>query len=174
MNSTYLQQNMFTARFWLKIKLVLNLCFPVKHKRETESKFLFFSCTHSPVVIPLKFQFIIQVVLYYLTSLARNSFSINATGEVITRTMFLCYRLQLMCYKYMWDTTISHNFPASRFYSFFGLNSHYILSEEVQGLAATSGISAKVYSASLQVYICVSLLFAPDCTYEMRQLESGC
>lgn len=69
------------------------------------------------------------------------------------------------------DTTISHNFPASRFYSFFGLNCHYILSEEVQGLAATSGISAKVYSASLEIYICVSLLFAPDCTYEMSQLE---
>lgn len=73
-------------------------------------------------------------------------------------------KLQLMCYKYMWDTTISHNFPASRFYSFFGLNSHYILSEEVQGLAATSGISAKTLDDLVMYYgnTCATLSTAQD------------
>ncbi|PIA38638.1 hypothetical protein AQUCO_02700099v1 [Aquilegia coerulea] len=55
-------------------------------------------------------------------------------------------KLQLMCYKYMWDNIVTSNFPASRFYTFYGLNSHYILSQEVQDLAAASGFPANVYT----------------------------
>ncbi|KAF6134721.1 hypothetical protein GIB67_002122 [Kingdonia uniflora] len=52
-------------------------------------------------------------------------------------------RLQLMCYKYLWDSVVTSNFPLTRFYNFFGLNPQYILSQEVQDLCNCSGLPAK-------------------------------
>ncbi|KAF9596738.1 hypothetical protein IFM89_012937 [Coptis chinensis] len=54
-------------------------------------------------------------------------------------------KLQLMCYKYIWDNIVTNSFPTSPFYVYFGLNAQYILSEEVQDLAAASGFPAKVH-----------------------------
>ncbi|PIA38639.1 hypothetical protein AQUCO_02700099v1 [Aquilegia coerulea] len=61
-------------------------------------------------------------------------------------------KLQLMCYKYMWDNIVTSNFPASRFYTFYGLNSHYILSQEVQDLAAASGFPANTLDDIVMYY----------------------
>ncbi|OVA18149.1 Exonuclease V [Macleaya cordata] len=52
-------------------------------------------------------------------------------------------RLQLMCYKYLWDNAVTDNFHSSRFFTSFGLNPHYILSEEIQKHTASSGFPAK-------------------------------
>lgn len=61
-------------------------------------------------------------------------------------------KLQLMCYKYMWDTTVSHNFSVTGFYTFFGLTPHYTLSDEIQGLVAASGIYAKTLDDLVMYY----------------------
>lgn len=52
-------------------------------------------------------------------------------------------RLQLMCYKYIWDSLVKDNFNARSFLSFFGLNPHYTLSEEIQQHTSSSGFPAK-------------------------------
>ncbi|RZC70392.1 hypothetical protein C5167_033514 [Papaver somniferum] len=52
-------------------------------------------------------------------------------------------RLQLMCYKYIWDSLVKDNFNARSFLSFFGLNPRYTLSEEIQQHTSSSGFPAK-------------------------------
>ncbi|KAK9124335.1 hypothetical protein Sjap_013937 [Stephania japonica] len=54
-------------------------------------------------------------------------------------------RLQLMCYKYLWDSLPTDSFPASNFYSFFGLNPNRVLSDEVRDLTAASGFPTKTF-----------------------------
>ncbi|KAE8731589.1 putative nutrient reservoir [Hibiscus syriacus] len=41
-------------------------------------------------------------------------------------------RLQLMCYKYLWDTLVADSFPSEQFFDFFSLNRNYILSEDIR------------------------------------------
>ncbi|KAL9413062.1 hypothetical protein AB3S75_041687 [Citrus x aurantiifolia] len=52
-------------------------------------------------------------------------------------------RLQLMCYKYMWDNLAADNFPSMQFYDFFSLNSDCILSEEIIEKTFNAGFPAK-------------------------------
>ncbi|KAH9660957.1 exonuclease V [Citrus sinensis] len=52
-------------------------------------------------------------------------------------------RLQLMCYKYMWDNLAADNFPSMQFYDFFSLNSDCILSEEIIEKTSNAGFPAK-------------------------------
>lgn len=61
-------------------------------------------------------------------------------------------RLQLMCYKYMWDNLVADNFPSNQFFDFFTLNPHYILSEEIQQNTAKSGIPAKTLDDLVRYY----------------------
>ncbi|AQK79100.1 Exonuclease V chloroplastic [Zea mays] len=42
-------------------------------------------------------------------------------------------RLQLMCYKYLWDNLIAEKFPADNFFSHFNLDPNYLLSDDVKG-----------------------------------------
>ncbi|XP_026418480.1 exonuclease V, chloroplastic-like isoform X1 [Papaver somniferum] len=52
-------------------------------------------------------------------------------------------RLQLMCYKYLWDTTISTNFPIDEFFNSLGLDPQYNLPKEIQDRATNLGFHAK-------------------------------
>ncbi|KAJ4971870.1 hypothetical protein NE237_004969 [Protea cynaroides] len=52
-------------------------------------------------------------------------------------------RLQLMCYKYLWDNIIADSFPSDHFFDFFGLNPRHVLSEEIIDYAASSGFPVK-------------------------------
>ena len=49
-----------------------------------------------------------------------------------------------MCYKSLWDSLAANSFPSRKFYDFFALNPHYILSEEIRENTANSGFPAKV------------------------------
>ncbi|CAN0911548.1 Exonuclease V, chloroplastic [Linum grandiflorum] len=51
-------------------------------------------------------------------------------------------RLQLMCYKYIWDSLAAGNFPAEQFYDFFSLNRYTILSQDIRDTATEAGIPA--------------------------------
>ncbi|KAI3869870.1 hypothetical protein MKX03_010615 [Papaver bracteatum] len=53
-------------------------------------------------------------------------------------------RLQLMCYKYLWDGLVKDDFNTKSFLSFFGLNPRYTLSEEIQQHTSSSGFPAKI------------------------------
>ncbi|KAL8151053.1 hypothetical protein V2J09_020861 [Rumex salicifolius] len=51
-------------------------------------------------------------------------------------------RLQLMCYKYLWDNLVTDNFPSQRFLNFFSLNPHHILSDDIRKSTSASGFPA--------------------------------
>lgn len=53
-------------------------------------------------------------------------------------------RLQLMCYKYLWDNLVADNFPSNSFFTYFGLNPQHNLCEDLKVLSADSGFSASV------------------------------
>ncbi|KAG7950051.1 hypothetical protein I3843_13G093500 [Carya illinoinensis] len=61
-------------------------------------------------------------------------------------------RLQLMCYKYMWDNLVADNFPSREFYKFFALNPHSILSEEIREKTADSGFPADTLDDVVRFY----------------------
>ncbi|PSR95170.1 Exonuclease [Actinidia chinensis var. chinensis] len=52
-------------------------------------------------------------------------------------------RLQLMCYKYLWDNLVADNFPFRLFFDYFSLNPHSVLSEEIVAHACKSGFPAE-------------------------------
>ncbi|XP_059626747.1 exonuclease V, chloroplastic-like [Cornus florida] len=52
-------------------------------------------------------------------------------------------RLQLMCYKYLWDNLVSDHFPSRQFFESFTLNPHYILSKEIRENTSNSGFPAE-------------------------------
>ncbi|GMI92305.1 exonuclease V-like [Hibiscus trionum] len=62
-------------------------------------------------------------------------------------------RLQLMCYKYLWDTLVADSFPSGQFFDFFSLNRNYILSEDIRERTASSGFPAKTLDDMIQYYI---------------------
>ncbi|KAL4332927.1 hypothetical protein GQ457_07G036110 [Hibiscus cannabinus] len=62
-------------------------------------------------------------------------------------------RLQLMCYKYLWDTLVADSFPTGQFFDFFSLNRNYILSEDIRERTANSGFPAKTLDDMIQYYI---------------------
>ncbi|KAB1228021.1 Exonuclease V, chloroplastic [Morella rubra] len=61
-------------------------------------------------------------------------------------------RLQLMCYKHMWDNLVADNFPFNHFFDFFTLNPHSILSEEIREKAADSGFLAETLDDLVRLY----------------------
>ncbi|KAB1227016.1 Exonuclease V, chloroplastic [Morella rubra] len=61
-------------------------------------------------------------------------------------------RLQLMCYKYLWDNLVAHKFPSKKFLDFFSLNPSYILSKEIQQNTAESGFPAMTLDELLRYY----------------------
>ncbi|XP_075497832.1 exonuclease V, chloroplastic-like [Primulina tabacum] len=52
--------------------------------------------------------------------------------------------LQLMCYKYLWDSLVANKFPSHKFFDYFSLNPHYILSPEVRQVTEKSGFPSEV------------------------------
>ncbi|KAL2938279.1 Exonuclease V chloroplastic [Bienertia sinuspersici] len=52
-------------------------------------------------------------------------------------------RLQLKCYKHLWDNLVCNNFPSEHFYEFFSMDPQHILSDEVKMNAANSGFPAE-------------------------------
>lgn len=52
-------------------------------------------------------------------------------------------RLQLMCYKYLWDNLVANEFPCRQFLDFFSLNPHSNLSEEIVAHSCKSGFAAE-------------------------------
>ncbi|KAJ0979330.1 hypothetical protein J5N97_014804 [Dioscorea zingiberensis] len=54
-------------------------------------------------------------------------------------------RLQLMCYKYLWDTLVANNFPTEHFFNHFGLNPQYPLSEDIRLYTSSLGFEAKTF-----------------------------
>ncbi|XP_019441456.1 PREDICTED: exonuclease V, chloroplastic-like isoform X2 [Lupinus angustifolius] len=54
-------------------------------------------------------------------------------------------RIQLMCYKYLWDNLVSHHndFPTKQFFDYFGLNGKFTLSKDIQVACADSGFFAR-------------------------------
>lgn len=59
-------------------------------------------------------------------------------------------RLQLMCYKYLWDNLVSEKFPSDQFFEYFSLDSRCILSDEIKRLMVDSDFSAAVSSQSIK------------------------
>ena len=49
-----------------------------------------------------------------------------------------------MCYKYLWDNMVAHDFPRSDFYRHFELDPLSSLSEDVLDFSARLGLHAKV------------------------------
>ncbi|KAL7264692.1 hypothetical protein ACSBR1_002619 [Camellia fascicularis] len=52
--------------------------------------------------------------------------------------------LQLMCYKYLWDSLAADKFPTGQFFDFFSLNPNCILSEEIRANSVKSGFPAEM------------------------------
>ncbi|XP_006654945.3 exonuclease V, chloroplastic [Oryza brachyantha] len=54
-------------------------------------------------------------------------------------------RLQVMCYKYLWDNLIGEKFPADNFFSYFDLDPSYLLSDDIKQFIRFSGLNAKTF-----------------------------
>ncbi|EEF36023.1 exonuclease V, chloroplastic [Ricinus communis] len=86
-------------------------------------------------------------------------------------------RLQLMCYKHLWDNLVADKFPSKEFFDFFSLNPHYILSKEIRENTAKAGISAKTLDEIVGYYrnTCKMLLPADNemiLRYELQKDNS--
>ncbi|XP_039065994.1 exonuclease V, chloroplastic [Hibiscus syriacus] len=86
-------------------------------------------------------------------------------------------RLQLMCYKYLWDTLVADSFPSGQFFDFFSLNRNYILSEDIRERTANAGFPAKTLDDMIQYYIntCSMLPSSQDrllLRYELQKDQS--
>ncbi|XP_050292644.1 exonuclease V, chloroplastic-like [Quercus robur] len=68
-------------------------------------------------------------------------------------------RLQLMCYKYLWDNLVADSFPSKQFFDFFSLDLYYILSKEIRENTAKSGFPVKTLDDVVRCYrnICSKL-----------------
>lgn len=55
-------------------------------------------------------------------------------------------RLQLMCYKSLWDNIVTSEFPSSSFFQYFGLHPQRSLSKDIRKHIVDSGIGNKVQS----------------------------
>ncbi|KAF8725733.1 hypothetical protein HU200_020282 [Digitaria exilis] len=61
-------------------------------------------------------------------------------------------RLQLMCYKHLWDTLIAKKFPAENFFSYFDLDPNYLLSDDIKQYISSLGFSAKTFEDVLNYF----------------------
>ncbi|CAK9143215.1 unnamed protein product [Ilex paraguariensis] len=86
-------------------------------------------------------------------------------------------RLQLMCYKHLWDNLAADKFPSRQFLEFFSLNPYNILSEEIRENTAKSGFPAETLDDLLRYFqnICGMLPPAHDqllLRYEFQEDQS--
>lgn len=56
-----------------------------------------------------------------------------------------------MLYKMLWDTVVKEKFATKRFFDYFSLDRHYVLSQDVRDNIASAGIPAQV-CANLLLY----------------------
>ncbi|KAL0460235.1 UNVERIFIED_CONTAM: Exonuclease V, chloroplastic [Sesamum latifolium] len=61
-------------------------------------------------------------------------------------------RLQLMCYKYMWDSLVADKFPSLKFFDFFSLNPNHILSQEIRESTSKSGFPSETLNDVVRYY----------------------
>uniref|UniRef100_A0A0D9WC84 Exonuclease V, chloroplastic n=1 Tax=Leersia perrieri TaxID=77586 RepID=A0A0D9WC84_9ORYZ len=61
-------------------------------------------------------------------------------------------RLQLMCYKYLWDNLIGEKFPAENFFSYFDLDPNYLLSDDIKQFIRLLGLDAKTLEDVLKYF----------------------
>ncbi|XP_052155754.1 exonuclease V, chloroplastic [Oryza glaberrima] len=61
-------------------------------------------------------------------------------------------RLQVMCYKYLWDNLISEKFPAENFFSYFDLDPGYLLSDDIKQYIRLLGLNAKTLEDVLKYF----------------------
>uniref|UniRef100_A0A7N2QXU9 Uncharacterized protein n=1 Tax=Quercus lobata TaxID=97700 RepID=A0A7N2QXU9_QUELO len=68
-------------------------------------------------------------------------------------------RLQLMCYKYLWDNLVADSFSSKQFFDFFSLDPSYILSKEIGENTAKSGFPVETLDDVVRCYrnICSKL-----------------
>ncbi|MED6176195.1 hypothetical protein PIB30_085743 [Stylosanthes scabra] len=60
-------------------------------------------------------------------------------------------RIQLMCYKYLWDSLVSNQFPSREFYHYFDLDPKRALCEDLKKASSNSGFSAETLK---EVVVC--------------------
>ncbi|XP_027345392.1 exonuclease V, chloroplastic-like [Abrus precatorius] len=70
-------------------------------------------------------------------------------------------RLQLMCYKYLWDNLVTDNFPSKKFFTYFGLNPQHNLCEDLKMIGADSGFSASTLDDVVRYYRNTCSMLAP-------------
>lgn len=61
-------------------------------------------------------------------------------------------RLQVMLYKLLWDTVVKEEFPSTRFFNYFALNRHEVLSQDVRDNIADAGIPAQTLEEIVRYY----------------------
>ncbi|ESQ42307.1 hypothetical protein EUTSA_v10013696mg [Eutrema salsugineum] len=61
-------------------------------------------------------------------------------------------RLQVMLYKLLWDTVVKEEFPAGRFFDYFSLDRHCVLSQDVRDNIADAGIPARTLEEIVRYY----------------------
>ncbi|XP_030503100.2 exonuclease V, chloroplastic [Cannabis sativa] len=86
-------------------------------------------------------------------------------------------RFQLMCYKRMWDSLVSDNFPTKKFFDFYNLNPYNNLSEEIVDRTRNVGFPAQTLEDVMKYYsnTCSVLPLAYDnmlLRYESQQDNS--
>ncbi|XP_076930149.1 exonuclease V, chloroplastic-like [Bidens hawaiensis] len=86
-------------------------------------------------------------------------------------------RLQLMCYKYLWDNLLAHPFPTQHFLQLFNLNPDYMLSQEIREFAIQSGAPLQTLNDVLgkYQYVCSMLPETQDqllLRYEYQEDQS--
>ncbi|CAI9105167.1 OLC1v1004029C1 [Oldenlandia corymbosa var. corymbosa] len=86
-------------------------------------------------------------------------------------------RLQLMCYKRLWDNLVADKFPSGKFFDFFVLNPHRILSSDIRECTAKSGFPAETLNDLVNFYLNSCRLLPPANTelllrYELQEDQS--
>jgi exonuclease V len=57
-----------------------------------------------------------------------------------------------MCYKYLWNNLITEKFLAENFFSYFNLDSNYLLSNDVKGYISSLRFDAKVIFLTFKLF----------------------
>ncbi|RDY13825.1 Exonuclease V, chloroplastic, partial [Mucuna pruriens] len=69
-------------------------------------------------------------------------------------------RLQLMCYKYLWDSLVADDFPSKQFFTYFGLNPQHNLCEDLK-VTSADGFSASTLDDVVRYYSNTCRMLAP-------------
>lgn len=85
-------------------------------------------------------------------------------------------RLQLMCYKYLWDYLVAGTFPHDHFFNHFELNPLYVLSDNIKQYTASLGFHAKRFEDVVKYYreSCFLLPRSDDQLLLRYELQSDC